>query len=232
MLGSLWSLLLLLGAAVGLVLLLVVVAGGVSVLGMSRATLLRLDADAGQQVLAKALPRVTSAFIAREGFEWVGAFVLRGWTASPPIAAWAHPAGRLYLCVYLLPNGTSHLDFVTILGDQLGVTTGTSRDGQLLPQRPGSYIQTFSDLTVPQLYTRHLQAEQYLSQRLGVAPDPRRIDFAVELLSAVRQQMSHVRSLALWPLRMPWWYFVRRHRLHERSVIEQVQAQQGPDARG
>ena len=41
-------------------------------------------------------------------------------------------------------------------------------------------------------------------------------DFA----AVMSEQLAYIRSLAFWPLRIPWWYFVRRSQRHDKPLAQ------------
>jgi len=45
-------------------------------------------------------------------------------------------------------------------------------------------------------------------------------NFEEDFTGALSQQSKHIRSLALWPLRIPWWYFVRRSQRHDKTLTQ------------
>ena len=102
--------------------------------------------------------------------------------------------------------------------DQGSLTTGTSKDGQLLPDKPGSWTQTFSISTVDKLWERHESALNHLcavtSARVAQGPP----NLAEDFMEGIRREGAYVRSLTLGPLRVPFWYFFRRSARHNKSV--------------
>lgn len=199
----------------------VVAAGTASIKAIRRGTLRRLPDESAQPLAEQAGASVSVDWLDEQGFDFVGAFKLDGAGTAPLLVVWKHVASRIYLVVYILPNGTQFIDIVSVLDEDTGVTTSTTKDGHLMPGRQGTYKQSFSGLSVPQLWQRHLEAEQYVASQHGLKPGDTERPFEEELMTAVHKQIDYVTSLPLWPLRIPWWYFVRRNVRHNRPIAPQ-----------
>ncbi len=109
------------------------------------------------------------------------------------------------------------------LSSRSGGTLEERADGLLIPPRPGSYMQAFPGSSVEQMWQRHIEAEVYLRDRRGYVP----ADFIRppdrEITDAVQGQISYVRSLAFWPLRIPFWYGFRVFGLRYKSELSQIE---------
>ncbi len=130
-----------------------------------------------------------------EGFEWVGGYLLRG-TADIRIAAWRHTQYPAYFCVYVAQNQV-HFDLVTIYDGDIGLTTGSTKDGLLIPPAPGSYIQCFGGLEPEALWNKHLVAEAFMLEKLQLDPKPIDMPFDEVVVYAIHRQMRHVRTISL-----------------------------------
>jgi len=151
------------------------------------------------------------------GFDtFLGAYMVRLGVESF-IAAWEHHGRPTYFCLYQAANRIFY-DFVTIFSENRSLTTGSTKDGQFLPKPPGHYVQTFSSVSVAELYDRHRSAEQYLTMVGGITSRPLVSSFQETLAGAVKEQAAYIQSLGLWPLRAPVWYFIRKHRLHNKTI--------------
>jgi len=94
-------------------------------------------------------------------------------------------------------------------------------DSNLFPKPPGSYVQTFSNLSLDDRWYKHIEMENYLldeGQAQLVEVDK---PFEKCIVDATRRQMKFIRSLPLWPLRGTYWYFVRRRFWHNKLIKEQ-----------
>jgi hypothetical protein len=108
----------------------------------------------------------------------------------------------------------SYLDDLTCLD------TCTSGDLGLFP-RPGSYAQSFPNLSPEEAWDRHLEGEAHLSRRFGYVWVPLTKLYEDIMLEAIRLRMRHNRGQSLWPLRVLYRYAVMRKRLANRTIAEQ-----------
>jgi hypothetical protein len=150
------------------------------------------------------------------GFEFLGCYRMQ---AMQPtfIATWKHSQNPTFFCMYGVANVYAY-DIVSIFTPQFGITTGTTKDGQLLPSEPGHYTQTFSDISLDELLRKHQEAEQYVQLQGHIRPEHLYRNFEVIFLEAIRGQMAHVRQIPLYPIRGIYWFLVRRSKRHNRSV--------------
>ncbi len=94
-----------------------------------------------------------------------------------------------------------------------------SKDGQLLPSSPDSFMQTFTATTAV-LWRHHQTGLKVLAVKRSVLPLSGDGYLEEDFTAAMYRQSDHVRSLMLWPLRIPYWFFVRRHVRHEKPVAK------------
>lgn len=165
--------------------------------------------------------------IAKEYFSWTAAndfhnFLGGYYFGMPPggfAAFWQHDSEPTYLLL-LIVRGQRVLNFATAFDKEYGLDT-VSMASEVYPAPPGHYKQTFSKLDLPQLYARHTEAARFLRT-------DGRLEFARTLPNSIAQavsddgkrQAAYVESMPLWPLRAPYWYYVRRLRLHNRTIEE------------
>jgi hypothetical protein len=159
------------------------------------------------------------AWASAHGFVLRGAYRALGVTT----AVWVHSLEPTHLCLYSM-RGNTYTDFATQLGGRNDVTTASSRDGLLWPLPVGVWKQAFPGKELDQLWLIHQEATRYVRGRSGVGFAQETTDFPEALVGGIRREMEHVRSLPLWPLRLPYWYFVRRRRLLNKTVREQVES--------
>lgn len=143
------------------------------------------------------------------------------------IAAWQHPSQPTYFCAYVVSDGSrlrNSYDFVTLFDHNAVLTTGTTRDGHMMPPRPGAYVQTFSHVSLDEQWRRHADAERFLTSRGHVGYRSRVPSFVESITTAVHGQVAHVRSLPFWPFRAVYWFAARRSSWHNRTIQEQREA--------
>lgn len=204
-----------------LAVLAIVVVSYLGALGLSEASL--EPADPGEIHTHMVGTRAEHEWAEANGYEWVGAYRLRAF-ANPRavILAWQSPGTGAFFCVYLIA-GQRFYDLVTGFDRDVTLTTGSSPGAMLYPMRPGSYLQAFTGLQPAGLYERHLEGEACLMDRLGVQHAALDERFDEHFARVVRAAMMYVRSIPLWPLRVPWWYatkWLRTNKPVERQYPE------------
>lgn len=202
--------------------ILVVVAGSLPILALDRAALEPLDTKQAEGLLAKVVSAgvVDTAWIATHNFEPTGTYRVTNMAGAPRVVAWTRSGERTYLCVYLVANLPPQIDFMTIF-ERGSLATGKSKDGQLLPNGPDRFLQTFTATTAV-LWRRHEAGLKVLGAKRGLLPLATAGSLEQDFSDAMKMQASYIRSLPLWPLRIPYWYFVRRHLRHEKPVASRV----------
>jgi hypothetical protein len=204
--------------------ILIAVVGSRSVLSMSRARLKPLEGPQKEAALSKVISSgvVDTAWLSAHGFQPLGAYRVEQMPAAAIVVAWNKDGERTYLCAYLVAGADPMIDFVTIFeGSQL--TTGKSKDGQLLPASPNTFMQTFTATTAV-LWRRHEEGLAVLSRLRGLVPLHGGPHLEEDFAAAMHSQTEHIRSLPLWPLRIPGWYFIRRHMRHETPIAKMLRS--------
>ncbi len=198
--------------------ILISVAGSGPVLAMNRVTLVPVSDNETKKFLGQALSSgaIDAQWLSSSGFHPEGAYRVDKMPGVAGLVAWKKDGESTYLCAYLLVNGQILIDVVTLLQSGM-LTTGKSKDSQLLPYSPGNYMQSFTTTTVV-LYRRHQEGLQTLSRLKNLSPRSRGGTFEEDFASAMCEQVKYIRSLVLWPLRIPWWYFVRRSHRHNKTL--------------
>ena len=200
--------------------ILVSVAGSGPVLAMHRVALSPVSENETTEFLSQVLSSGTidAQWLSSMGFNPVGAYRVDQMPGVAGLVAWKKESERTYLCAYLLASGQVLVDIVTLF--QTGMlTTGKSKDSQLLPYSPGNYMQSFTATTAV-LYRRHQEGLQTLARSKKLAPLAIDGSFEADFAAVMSEQLEYIRSLALWPLRIPWWYFVRRSQRHDKTLAQ------------
>ena len=102
------------------------------------------------------------------GFQPVGTYRVERMNGVAGMVVWQLADERTYVCAYLLVNKQVLFDIVTLLESGM-LTTGKSKDSQLLPYAPGSFMQSFT-ATIPVLYRRHQEGLQTLDRLRNLMP--------------------------------------------------------------
>lgn len=199
---------------------LIAVAGSGPILAVEHISLEALPDRAAEPLLAKVISSgvVDTQWLSTTGFGPLGAYKIDKLPGVTGLVAWKKEGETTYLCAYLLTTGDAGIDFVTVC-DGAMLTTGKSKDGHLLPNPQGHYLQTFSATTAV-LYRRHQEGLQALQRLKGISPNHLPENLEEVFATALHQQSRFVRSHLLWPLRVPWWYFTRRSQRHDKSLAQ------------
>lgn len=98
----------------------------------------------------------------------------------------------------------------------------TSSSGSLgLFPRPGAYVQSFPDISAEEIWKRHLEGEEYINKKFGYPWVRIKTPFLEFILQMLRIKMQHVRSESFWPFRVLYRYFVTRHSIRNKTIMEQ-----------
>ena len=161
---------------------------------------------------------IDAQWLSSVGFQPVGAYRVERMSGVVGMVVWQLEGNHTYVCAYLLVNAQVLFDIVTLLESGM-LTTGKSKDSQLLPYAPGSYMQSFT-ATIPVLYRRHREGLQTLERLKKLVPLASDRSFEEYFSEAMLAQSAYIRSLSFWPFRIPWWYFVRRSQRHEKTIAQ------------
>lgn len=164
------------------------------------------------------LPNRTKAWAEANKFRFLGHYEM----GTTRIVAWQHTSRPTLLCQYLTTAGTRY-DFISTFADDIWLTTSNTRDGQLFPKPAGKYSQTYPDMNLDELWQRHADMEVYLVQQGGAHPGQIHLPLDQTMNQAMLQQLGHVQSLSLWPLRAVWWYFAAQRQRAGLSIMDQRQ---------
>ncbi|BAO42995.1 hypothetical protein [Thiolapillus brandeum] len=138
------------------------------------------------------------------------------------VECWYLAERNLFLMHYHLRNH-SYSEFVTGLEGEHSLTTSNSVNSLSLPFPPGIFIQAFDGASLDRLRQEHEKTLAFFHAHFGVdpvAPDQPVRDL---IIRSIKAQMSYIRSLPLWQLRVAWWHLSRRRSLRNQSVIQQIQ---------
>ena len=160
-------------------------------------------------------------------FEWIGCYRIVIPNVKMRFSAWKQVGSNTYLCVYRVKAvnlpGKTNVDIVSIFGRRYGLTTAGSDDGPMFPVMPGVYKQYFETRDISHLWSLHTQAEALIAPTDLTRIDPiDKVAFEDMLARAIKDELDFIRSILLWQLRVPWWYFVNRPRHLNKTVLERM----------
>jgi hypothetical protein len=155
------------------------------------------------------------------GFEWINSYQSIG---TAVVGAWKKKGEPTFFYVYCLSNGKISREFATDFKEDGGLTTCDSPDAGLFPQRKGNYAQTFPNCSIEEQWNWHLHAFEYLTKNLRLEPASDDKNFEESFSKGTLDPVEYVSSLPFWPLRIPYWFFVRRKRVLGKTVSELLHA--------
>ena len=147
-------------------------------------------------------------------FEGMYTFVVG---AAAFVAAWRHMEHPTYF-VLLSTGPKKFFVFLTEFSEHSDLVTGSAKHFQLFPKPPGHYVQTFSKLSLDDLFARHLAAARYVTTAGAVQVKPTPWAFEDAFTKGEALQAAYLQSLPFWFLRAPYWYYVRKTRFHNKAI--------------
>ena len=144
-----------------------------------------------------------------------------------PFALYREPPGPPpSRCMVVMHAGGRYVsEFCTQFSGHESLTTTRSASAFALPRPPGSHIQGFMNLSLELLWARHLEGELYLldQRKIAVTPLPAELQDAVFLIEReLREQGKFIKAVPLYLLKAPWWFYVRRHRMVNKTLAQQA----------
>ena len=137
--------------------------------------------------------------------------------ATATLGVWRHTQHPTYFVLFLV-GLKKMLVLITEFSPHLDLTTGATMDLQFCPQAPGHYLQTFSRLSPDQMLDRHLAAARHITTMGGVQVEPVPWGFEEAFTKGEMAQGDYIQTLPAWPLRAPYWFYVRKRLCHNKSV--------------
>lgn len=157
-------------------------------------------------------------------FSFVGNFTMKTASMTTSVSAWQHCDRPTFFCKYVvkIKNISQQAsDFVTKFANDILLTTASTSDANFFPRYPEAYLQSFSKLSLDERWYRHVEMENYLIDTGGAELIQMDVSFEKELFDAAQKQIKYVRTIALWPFRGVYWYFIRKHLWHNKSIKTQ-----------
>jgi hypothetical protein len=190
---------------------------------LENATITKLDADSAREWFRKLLDRglVVPDDHSANDFYLLGTFRLEGGIGDPHITVWQHAKEHTQLRVNVFLARRYTLDILTAFNvGQL--RTSSEKDAHTLPPPLDGWTQSFTVSNATELLAYHTSALNFLRDATSQIPSIGRADFEQDFPRKAREHLTYVRSIPLWRLRVPYWYLVRRNRLHGKPIREQV----------
>ena len=118
------------------------------------------------------------------------------------------------------PNAKVYFDFVTGFEKYIILSTAVSSEAQLFPRIPGSYCQSLPERDPRVQLLRHTEAVEFLS-RHGARTSVNALDYEQFVQRGTECTIESLDQTRLWPLRILYWFYVRRHWMHNQSIEAQ-----------
>lgn len=152
---------------------------------------------------------VLSAWCQKNGFVHEKDFLFHGMLNSPPAmcSAWWSITDSTWALIYFAPSG-SNIDFFTAYGNDVSVTTSSSKDALNLPSAPGSYAQAFINIGNDERYFLHKEAIREVNSYFYFSEDYEKGDLFEKISEHMRRQVVFIESLPFWYFRGAYWYFI------------------------
>lgn len=157
-------------------------------------------------------------------FKFLGYYNIRVGFNKIFLAGWQRTDRPTFMCHYVIKAQNTvgrATDIATEFANDISLTTVDTREGQFSPKPPKAYSQSFSRVDLDQQWNRHIEAENYLIDVGGAQLVNLDIEFEKEVVEAGRKQNEFIRSIPLWYLRGCYWYFLRKHLWHNKSIEAQ-----------
>ncbi|MHC4551221.1 MAG: hypothetical protein ACYSUT_00430 [Planctomycetota bacterium] len=167
------------------------------------------------------------------GYNYLDTYLMEISGVRTFLAVWQHPHDPTFFAAYITQavNSKSQpsknvkqemaFDFVTYFTGSFSLTTGSTSSGNLMPLKEGLYRQTLNYGNLDELQEKHNEAVTYLKSFGGVQPGTLSLPAIDYIVDALRNSTEYIRSLSLWPLRGPYWYFIRKHLWHNLTIQQQ-----------
>jgi hypothetical protein len=116
---------------------------------------------------------------------------------------------------------TTTFELEAQISERASLTTTRSGVAFMFPRQFGEFTQSFPGADVVRLWKLHLEGTEFLISHSIVSVGPCREAFPASHRRSVVEQLTHVRSLPLWPVRGIYWYLVKRFLMRNRPIWKQ-----------
>lgn len=201
--------------------LLACVVGMLGILMAARAKLVPLSERQAGALLERILRDGTAdtEWLSEKGFRPDGAYRFRGCAFLPEIVVWRRPEDGTYFYQHVLFDERVESTFITFFGRDTLTTTSVKHE-QALPLPPGSWTQSFTARSPILLWRYHRAATAFVSEHLARRHPDANAKLEEGLPAAIRKQLAHLRTISVWPLRIPLWVLSLPGRRHDKPLWE------------
>jgi len=161
--------------------------------------------------------KVVHQWAENNDFTFLGVFHI----AYNHIATWKYSPKSTFLCLHTFPERS--IELITVFENDIILCTGNNSNLQTPPHFFGYYLQTFSRISMDDLWHRHTEMENYLMETGGVKLSESEITIEDCLNSYRKKQTDHIRSFVGWPVRMIYWFLIRQFSWTNKSIKDQYE---------
>jgi len=181
--------------------------------------------DEAMAIYAQAAREVSEKFTQQTGFRKVGVYRVHTWMGQPLAAMWQHGNEPTYIAALFVAGAKQiHTDFVSVLSweKKVGLTTASARDGHVVPRSRRSRMQTFSGITLRQLWERHQDGEAAMADHFGIMPEPIHLTAGEVLERTLKNDGKRVLGRPWLLLLVVYRFWIGKYLMHGKTVRQQL----------
>ncbi len=160
---------------------------------------------------------VEEGWLENVGVEPECAYEVKGLPGITSVVAWVMPNEATHFSLFFQVDGKSTI-YMTTRFPQFVIKTANRGDEHFFPGAPNVKLQTFPTSSAMELWQHHLTAVNLFRTTLRVEPLNQSAMFSDVVHRGIGDQVSHIHSIPLWWIRIPYWIVTRRSRYHNRAV--------------
>ncbi len=112
-------------------------------------------------------------------------------------------------------------DFVSIIDSDHSLTTTTGNSAFVQPRPPGSFLQSTNKKDLRVVWEQHTEAERFIISKYSLTVGIVSKDFIERVNEGIKKQAQYLFSVRFWPLKAPYWYYIKRHLMVNKTVQQQ-----------
>ncbi len=137
--------------------------------------------------------------------------------ATTTIGIWRTPSPGTYFTCMVSKEATIH-EFVTYFDQEGSMDTTGSIHSEFFPTKKGNFRQVFNNAPIEVLAQRHAEGIAYLKEAFSLQPKAPGRPTDELLQEALINEVKHIKSIKLWPVRAIYWYLIRRHIMNNKTI--------------
>jgi hypothetical protein len=132
-------------------------------------------------------------------------------------AVWWSEKDKTRLNIASTPSGIVII-LNTSYPDETVIATGSSKNLLMFPQKDNLFFQVFTNLSIDNLYMKHLEARNLIETDMNISPSGRITDLVTKTKEALKDHAEFLTSLPFWYFRGIYWFFIRRNFLVNKPI--------------